>query len=449
MDIDDFDDFDDWESDEYVLEEHLERIDNDLSDEEILVFIDLVFDDPEDAESFNNDKTWWPNRRAVEILNTLNPSGVVGKGQSALAKMALLLREQTQGDFGKAKKILRSCGFDIPFEREPDGATEIKVPPVTTSEDSLLSKIKARQKLLLVQNMKPPKINAISKRGDGDETSSTIDAGFFEPRDVDFIMAELAQMEGMRSVVTWAENMIAAEHTSKLRAAIGIARSNDMPRHLVFRGAPGTGKTTSARLLAELYAALGIVSQNKFIETDRRGLVGMYVGHTAERTAQTIQKAMGGVLFIDEAYSLTYDQRGFAQEAIATLVQMMENYRNDFAVFFAGYSREMDEFISINPGLASRISGYLDFETYTNDELWKVLNRMAIMKSYMIAEDARQVVDAWFDNERPKIEFGNARSARRLLDEMVAKHARRIHQMEKISEDDLVLLLPEDVTDAE
>jgi hypothetical protein len=158
---------------------------------------------------------------------------------------------------------------------------------------------------------------------------------------------------------------------------------------------------------------------------------------------------MGGVLFIDEAYSLTYDQRGFAQEAIATLVQMMENYRNDFAVFFAGYSREMDEFISINPGLASRISGYLDFETYTNDELWKVLNRMAIMKSYMIAEDARQVVDAWFDNERPKIEFGNARSARRLLDEMVAKHARRIHQMENISEDDLVLLLPEDVTDAE
>jgi replication-associated recombination protein RarA len=217
-----------------------------------------------------------------------------------------------------------------------------------------------------------------------------------------------------------------------------------MPRHLVFRGAPGTGKTTSARLLAELYAALGIVSQNKFIETDRRGLVGMYVGHTAERTAQTIQKAMGGVLFIDEAYSLTYDQRGFAQEAIATLVQMMENYRNDFAVFFAGYSREMDEFISINPGLASRISGYLDFETYTNDELWKVLNRMAIMKSYMIAEDARQVVDAWFDNERPKIEFGNARSARRLLDEMVAKHARRIHQMENISEDDLVLLIPED-----
>ena len=120
MDIDDFDEFDDWESDEYTFEEQLERIDNDLSDEEILVFIDLVFDDPEDAESFNNDKTWWPNRRAVEILNTLNPSGVVGKGQSALAKLALLLREQTQGDFGKAKKILRSCGFDIPFEREPD-----------------------------------------------------------------------------------------------------------------------------------------------------------------------------------------------------------------------------------------------------------------------------------------------------------------------------------------
>ena len=449
MDIDDFDDFDDWEADEFVLEEQFARIDNDLSDEEILVFIDIVFDDPEEADSFNDDKTWGPNRRAVEILDELSPKTIVRKGQSAAAKLALLLRDQTEGDFGKAKKVLRGCGFDIPFERDHEEIVDVKIEPtVFTAEDSLLSKIKARQKSLFVQNMKPPKLNTMSKRGDGDESSSTIEAAFFEPRDVEFIMAELAQMEGMHSVVTWAENLIAAEHITKLRAAIGIARSNDMPRHLVFRGAPGTGKTTSARLLAELYAALGIVNQNKFVETDRRGLVGMYVGHTAERTAQTIQQAMGGVLFIDEAYSLAFDQRGFGQEAIATLVQMMETYRNDFAVFFAGYSREMDEFISINPGLASRISGYLDFETYTNDELWKVLNRMAIMKSYLIAEDARQVVDTWFDNERPKIEFGNARSARRLLDEMVAKHARRIHQRENVSEDDLVLLLPEDVSEA-
>ena len=446
----DNDDFEDWESDEYSFEEQLERIDNDLRDEEILIFIDLVFDDPDDAQSFSNDKTWWPNRRAVEILDGLSPKTIVGKGQSALAILAFLLRDQTEGDFSKAKKILRGCGFDIPFEGEPDQVVEVKIERVVaTTEDSLLSKIKARQKLLFVQNMKPPKINATSKDGHGHESSSTIEAAYFETRDVDFIMAELAQMEGMRSVVTWAENLIATEHTVKLRSAIGIARSNDMPRHLVFRGAPGTGKTTSARLLAELYAALGIVKQNKFIETDRRGLVGLYIGHTAERTAQTIQQAMGGVLFIDEAYSLNSEGSDFGQEAVATLVQMMETYRNEFAVFFAGYSREMDEFISMNPGLASRISGYLDFEMYTNDELWKVLNRMAIMKSYMIAEDARAVADIWFDNERSKIEFGNARSARRLLDEMVARHARRIHHMDHCTEDDLVLLLADDAVNSD
>ena len=112
----DNDDFEDWESDEYTFEEQLERIDNDLRDEEILIFIDLVFDDPDDAQSFSNDRTWWPNRRAVEILDDLSPKTIVGKGQSALAILAFLLRDQTEGDFSKAKKILRGCGFDIPFD---------------------------------------------------------------------------------------------------------------------------------------------------------------------------------------------------------------------------------------------------------------------------------------------------------------------------------------------
>ena len=102
----DNDDFEDWESDEYTFEEQLERIDNDLRDEEILIFIDLVFDDPDDAQSFSNDKTWWPNRRAVEILDGLSPKTIVGKGQSALAILAFLLRDQTEGDFSKAKKIV-------------------------------------------------------------------------------------------------------------------------------------------------------------------------------------------------------------------------------------------------------------------------------------------------------------------------------------------------------
>ena len=142
----DNDDFEDWESDEYTFEEQLERIDNDLRDEEILIFIDLVFDDPDDAQSFSNDKTWWPNRRAVEILDDLSPKTIVGKGQSALAILAFLLRDKTEGDFSKAKKILRSCGFDIPFEGESDLVVEVKIERVVaTTEDSLLSKIKASQ----------------------------------------------------------------------------------------------------------------------------------------------------------------------------------------------------------------------------------------------------------------------------------------------------------------
>lgn len=257
-----------------------------------------------------------------------------------------------------------------------------------------------------------------------------------------------ADLIGLAPVKQRIKEIAAFLVVSRARLQLGI-ESAQPNLHMCFTGNPGTGKTTVALRMAEMLHHLGYVRKGHVLSVTRDDLVGQYIGHTAPKTKELVKKAMGGVLFIDEAYSLNSEGRDFGQEAVATLVQMMETYRNEFAVFFAGYSREMDEFISMNPGLASRISGYLDFEMYTNDELWKVLNRMAIMKSYMIAEDARAVADIWFDKERTKIEFGNARSARRLLDEMVARHARRIHQMDHCTEDDLVLLLAEDAVNSD
>jgi replication-associated recombination protein RarA len=151
------------------------------------------------------------------------------------------------------------------------------------------------------------------------------------------------------------------------------------------------------------------------------------------------------VLFIDEAYSLNMGGQDFGDEAVAELIQLMETHRNDVAVFFAGYPVEMEKFIRMNTGLASRVSATLEFAPYSNEELWKVLNRMALIQSFMIDEEAREVVDGWFDVARDSDDFGNARSARHLLNLMKANQAERVYRSGSTYVDDLILLTAADV----
>ena len=195
---------------------------------------------------------------------------------------------------------------------------------------------------------------------------------------------------------------------------------------MVFLGPPGNGKTTVARLVAGILYNLKCIKQDKLIEVSSKDLVAEYVGQTAPKTMSVIEKAMGGVLFIDEAYSLaTGSGQGssYNEEAIATLIQAMENYRNDLVVIFAGYTKEMQGFLNANSGIASRIGYTLEFEDYTEDELLQIFKNMVIKSGFDITKEAEkealQVIREYKDTKN----FGNSRFARSLYEKTVIKHA--------------------------
>ena len=201
-----------------------------------------------------------------------------------------------------------------------------------------------------------------------------------EKPNYDELMEQLESLVGLETVKKEVKNLVNLVKVRKLR------QENDLPVppmsfHMVFVGNPGTGKTTVARLISGLYAAIGVLSKGQLVEVDRSGLVAGYVGQTALKTQEVIQSALGGVLFIDEAYSLARKgmENDFGREAIDTLVKLMEDHRDDFLVIVAGYTQEMHDFLTSNPGLISRFNKYIDFPDYTDDELMQILELMAGM----------------------------------------------------------------------
>ena len=200
--------------------------------------------------------------------------------------------------------------------------------------------------------------------------------------------------------------------------------------HMVFRGNPGTGKTTVARLMGRIFAESGILKNNDvFVEADRESLVGKYVGHTAAKTAEKIREAMGGILFIDEAYSLgTYEKgQDYGDEAISTLVKMMEDHRKDFVCIMAGYTAEMDRMLDVNPGLRDRIQFYIDFPDYNKDELTDIFIMLCVKAGYELAEDSVETMRIFFREimDNKKEHFSNARLARKIFERVRVKQALR------------------------
>ena len=264
--------------------------------------------------------------------------------------------------------------------------------------------------------------------------------------DRETLLGRLSDMIGLAGVKREVKDMVDLLAAAKQREAAGLPAPN-ISRHLVFTGSPGTGKTTVARLYAELLHSLGVLRRGQLIEVARADLVGRYVGHTAQLTKEVFQSALGGVLFVDEAYALTPEGSGndFGHEAVETLLKLMEDHRDDIVVIVAGYTDEMRHFLGSNPGLASRFSRQVEFEDYSTDELVDIMRNQAATSGYECTPDTIAALRAHVDAIPRDRAFGNARTARQLLETMMTRQARRLGGMRSPDVSDLRSLLPEDI----
>ena len=264
------------------------------------------------------------------------------------------------------------------------------------------------------------------------------------------LMAELESLVGLGTVKREVKNLTNLIKVRRLREENGLPNSA-MSLHMVFLGNPGTGKTTVARLMAGLYAAIGALSKGQLVEVDRSGLVAGYVGQTALKTQEVIASALGGVLFIDEAYSLASGgENDFGREAIETLLKAMEDHRDDLVVIVAGYEDLMEKFISSNPGLESRFNRYFVFEDYTGGELYEIFASMCAKNSYVLNDAAKAFAEEHFKRlyEQRDANFGNARDVRNFFENMVSVHSDRLAESESPTKDELITVLAEDLEKA-
>lgn len=238
------------------------------------------------------------------------------------------------------------------------------------------------------------------------------------------IFADLNNLVGLENIKQVLKDLVdLIELKNKTKDDLKI---KDINLHMVFLGNPGTGKTTVARIIAEMLYNLKYIKQNKLIEVSSKDLVAEYVGQTAPKTMAVIERALGGVLFVDEAYSLASEEgsgNSFNKEAIATLIQAMENYRDNLVVIFAGYTKEMQAFLNANSGIVSRIGYTLDFKDYTSEELLKIFEGMVKKAGFSITKEACDEVVKVIDKYRNTKNFGNARFARNLYEKTIIKHA--------------------------
>ena len=284
-----------------------------------------------------------------------------------------------------------------------------------------------------------------SKKDSSNTNIPSVDINI-EDEDLDSVLQELNELIGLESV------------KQEVLACINLLRINNMRRekglpelqtsnHMVFTGHPGTGKTTVARIMAKIYKCLGVVSKGQLVETDRAGLVAGYMGQTALKTAQVIKKAKGGVLFIDEAYSLSSEDgsNDYGREAIDTLVKGMEDYRDDLVVIVAGYVDEMKGFINMNPGLRSRFNKYINFENYSSDEMIDILKVQCSKMQYILSVEAEDKAKEYFEEMQNDPTFGNARGVRNFFDKIITNQASRILELDCPSDIEFKTIKKEDI----
>lgn len=285
----------------------------------------------------------------------------------------------------------------------------------------------------------------------GEKTAAAQQETEIEKPDFDELMAQLEELVGLEDVKKDIKNLINLMKVRKLREA------NDLPvppmsLHMVFMGNPGTGKTTVARIVSGLYAAIGVLEKGQLVEVDRSGLVAGYVGQTALKTQEAIKKAIGGVLFIDEAYSLSSGgENDFGREAIETILKAMEDHRKELIVIVAGYTGPMEKFLSSNPGLESRFNKYFFFPDYNGEQLMAIFRSQCKKNGYTLTEEAEKAAVEMFTDlyENRGDNFGNGRDVRNCFEDMVVRQSNRVAQMDNPTKEDLMAVLPEDLQDEE
>ena len=265
------------------------------------------------------------------------------------------------------------------------------------------------------------------------------------PEKMEDLLAELDGYIGLKAVKREVRTLVNLVKVHQLREKNGLPVP-ELSLHMVFSGNPGTGKTTVARLMARIYHSLGVLSGGQLVETDRSGLVAGYVGQTALKTRKVLEKALGGVLFIDEAYALNGGDNDFGREAVDTVLKYMEDHRDDLVVIAAGYDGLMDRFIHSNPGLESRFNRFLHFDDYTPDELLDIFRMQCGKGCYELEEPAAELVRELIAREgADQVSFGNARGVRNIFERVLVCQADRLAGQETVTREDLMRLTAEDV----